>query len=219
MPNDMNLLNEYNLLMLVIVIISYLLGSIPTAYIVAKINRVNIFEVGSGNMGATNVIRAVGPRWGLAVMAFDMLKGVTALLIALQIKPGSNASAMTVAAISVIIGHNWSLFAGLLTGTIRGGKGAATAFGTMLMIAPIYVLAITTAVGLIIVARTRYVSLAVLTTLALSLIWITILVLQRVMEPSFIIYTVAVTLLIIFRFRENIERLASGTERRLGDRV
>ena len=205
--------------MLIIVIISYLLGSIPTAYIVAKVNRVNIFEVGSGNMGATNVIRAVGPRWGLAVLMFDVLKGVIAILIALQIKPGSNASAMTVAAISVIIGHNWSLFAGLLTGTIRGGKGAATAFGTMLMIAPFYVLAITTAVGLIIVARTRYVSLAVLTSLALALVWITILVLQRAMAPSFIIYTAAVMLLLIFRFRDNIDRLVRGTERRLGDRA
>ena len=205
--------------MLIIVIISYLLGSIPTAYIVAKINRVNIFEVGSGNMGATNVIRAVGPQWGLAVLLFDIMKGIVAILIALQIKPGSNASAMTVAAISVIIGHNWSLFAGLLTGTVRGGKGAATAFGTMLMIAPLYVLAITTAVGLIIVARTRYVSLAVLSSLALALLWITILVLQRLLAPSFIIYTVAVMMLLIFRFRDNIDRLVRGTERRLGDRV
>ena len=213
------LIDEYNLLMLVIVIFSYLLGSIPTAYIVARINNVDIFSVGSGNMGATNVGRAIGIRWGVAVMLFDMLKGVVAILIAIQLAPGSNASAMTVSAISVIIGHNWSLFASLLRGSLSGGKGAATAFGTLLMIAPIPIVIITSIVGLLLLAHTRYVSLAVLTTFLLSLIWITALALTAQMDMTFMVYNVVVGSLLLLSFRENIQRLLTGTERRLGDRV
>jgi len=205
--------------MLFIVISSYLLGSIPTAYIAARINKVNIFEIGSGNMGATNVSRALGIRWGIGVMLFDMLKGMVAILIAIQVTPSSVAAGMTVSAISVIIGHNWSLFASLLTGTLKGGKGAATAFGTLVMIAPWQVIAITAVIGLIIVLLTRYVSLGVLTTFFFALIWTLVLILQEQMDATFMIYTVAVGVMLMLRFRENIYRLRTGTERRLGDRA
>jgi len=212
-------MNDYNLWMLFIVISSYLLGSIPTAYIAARINKVNIFEIGSGNMGATNVSRALGIRWGIGVMLFDMLKGMVAILIAIQVTPSSVAAGMTVSAISVIIGHNWSLFASLLTGTLKGGKGAATAFGTLVMIAPWQVIAITAVIGLIIVLLTRYVSLGVLTTFFFALIWTLVLILQEQMDATFMIYTVAVGVMLMLRFRENIYRLRTGTERRLGDRA
>lgn len=212
-------INEYNLLMLVIVIISYLLGSIPTAYIAARIQHVNIFEIGSGNMGATNVTRAIGLKWGVGVMVFDMVKGMVAIVIALQIKPdsASNAAAMTVAAISVIFGHNWSLFASLLTGTMRGGKGAATAFGTLIIIARPEVMVVTFIIGILIVASTRYVSLGVLTACFLSLFWIVLRIAQHELDSTFLIYTAVVAALLLMRFRENIQRLLTGTERRFGE--
>ena len=212
-------INEYNLWMLTIIVISYLLGSIPTAYIVARLNNINIFEIGSGNMGATNVSRAIGIQWGVAVMVFDMLKGAIAIFIAIEITPGSVAAGMTISAISVIIGHNWSLFASLFTGTVKGGKGAATAFGTLVMIAPWQVIAITAIIGLLIVLFTRYVSLGVLTTFFFALIWNSVLIAQQQMDPTFMINTVAVGVLLMLRFRENIYRLRTGTERRLGERA
>jgi acyl phosphate:glycerol-3-phosphate acyltransferase len=215
------MINDYNLHMLLIIIISYLLGSIPTAYLVAKANRVDIFQVGSGNMGATNVTRALGFKWGLFVLAVDILKAIVAILIAQQIKPatGSIAAATTVASIAVIAGHNWSLFATLITGTLRGGKGAATAFGTLFMIAPIQIWIAMVIAGLLVVARTRYVSLGVLTAITIAVLWMTVLTFQQILEPIVIVYAWALAGLILLRFRENIKRLLSGTERRLGERV
>lgn len=215
------MINDYNLHMLLIIIISYLLGSIPTAYLEAKANRVDIFQVGSGNMGATNVTRALGFKWGLFVLAVDILKAIVAILIAQQIKPatGSIAAATTVASIAVIAGHNWSLFATLITGTLRGGKGAATAFGTLFMIAPIQIWIAMVIAGLLVVARTRYVSLGVLTAITIAVLWMTVLTFQQILEPIVIVYAWALAGLILLRFRENIKRLLSGTERRLGERV
>ncbi|RMG74755.1 MAG: glycerol-3-phosphate acyltransferase [Chloroflexi bacterium] len=210
---------QYLFGMLIIVIISYLLGSIPTAYIVAKINGRNIFEVGSGNMGATNVTRALGLKWGLLVLAVDVLKAILAIIIARWIKPGSYESATAVAAIVVIVGHNWSLFASLVTGTLRGGKGAATAFGTLLMIAPIQVWIGMMIVGGVVILRTRYVSLAVLLMIGLAVLWLTVLTLQQQLDETAILYSWSLAGLIVLRFRENIHRLLTGTERRLGERV
>jgi acyl phosphate:glycerol-3-phosphate acyltransferase len=204
---------------IVVVIISYLLGSLPSAYVVARLKNVNIFEVGSGNMGATNVVRAVGLFWGLVVWLFDSLKGILAILISRRIMSDSQAAATTIAAVVAIIGHNWSLFATLLTGTLRGGKGAATAFGTLLMIAPAQVIVAMMFLFGLIVAITRYVSLGVLLMFGLGLIWLVILVSQQKLEHEFVYYSLIVALLILIRFRENIQRLLEGKERRLGERT
>ncbi|MEM6283868.1 MAG: glycerol-3-phosphate acyltransferase, partial [Chloroflexota bacterium] len=111
-------------------VLAYLMGAIPFAYIVARMRSVNIFEVGSGNMGTTNVIRAVGPVLGISVLVLDMLKGIGAIFLARALLPTAPNSATAIAAIFVILGHNWSIFAYMVTGRLRGGKGAATAFGT-----------------------------------------------------------------------------------------
>lgn len=210
---------DINFEILLVVIASYLIGSIPTAYLVGKLNNIDIFAVGSGNMGATNVSRALGIKWGILVLAVDALKGVLAIVISKILAPDLGMIAITVSAIVVIIGHNWSLFATLLTGTLRGGKGAATAFGTLLMIAPYYVIIGIMFIGGFILARTRYVSLAVLTMVAIAVIWLTILALQHTLDSMVIFYCWALSVLIIVRFRENIQRLAEGKERRFGDRV
>lgn len=212
-------MNDYLTAMLFIVIFSYLLGSIPTAYIVARLKNINIFEVGSGNMGATNVVRSLGPRWGAGVLLFDVLKGVIAITLARYLLPDSKGAATTISAIVVVIGHNWSLFAALVTGTLRGGKGAATAFGTLLMIAPVQVIVGMTVLGGLVVARTRYVSLGVLLAFALATVWMTILILQQKLEPDFMTYCWVLALMIMVRFRDNIQRLLAGTERRLGERT
>jgi glycerol-3-phosphate acyltransferase PlsY len=208
---------NYYVGMTIVVIISYLLGSIPTAYIIAKLRNVNIFTVGSGNMGATNVGRALGTKWGVLVLLCDMTKGIVAIYVSQHIMPESKAAATTISAISVIAGHNWSLFATLLTGTLRGGKGAATALGTLIMVAPVQVILIPVLVGLGIVAITRYVSLGVLTTFLMAYVWMFILILQKHMDSTFLIYAAVLTALLLLRFRENIQRLLTGTERRFGE--
>lgn len=212
-------MSDYHLGMLIVVVMSYLFGSIPTAYLVARTKGIDIFAVGSGNMGATNVARALGTKWGLAVLLFDIFKGVLAIFISQQLMPGSKAAATTISAIAVTIGHNWSLFATLLTGTLRGGKGAAVAFGTLLMIAPIQVLVGMALVFGLVIARTRYVSLAVLATFALSTAWLVVLVLQRQLPNEFFYYSIILAVMLVIRFRDNIQRLLTGTERRFGERV
>lgn len=203
---------------ILVVVISYLLGSIPTAYVVGRLRHVNIFEVGSGNMGATNVIRATGGiGWGLLVWFFDSIKGILAMLIAAQIMPESAGTATVLAAIVAIIGHNWSLFATLLTGTLRGGKGAATAFGTLLLIVPFHVIAAMLVLCGFIIALTRYVSLGVLLMFGLGVIWLLVLVGQREIPFEYSLYALGIASLILIRFRENIQRLIAGTERRFGE--
>ncbi len=201
-----------------VVVISYLLGSFPTAYLIGRLRHVNIFEIGSGNMGATNVIRATGGiGYGLIVWFFDSTKGIIAMLIAAQIIPRDPIAASVLAAIIAIIGHNWSLFATLLTGTIRGGKGAATAFGTLLLIVPFHVIAAMLVLAGFIIALTRYVSLGVLTMFGLAIIWLLVLISQHVIAPDYLFYALGITALILIRFRENIQRIIAGTERRLGE--
>ncbi|MBL8118129.1 MAG: glycerol-3-phosphate acyltransferase [Anaerolineae bacterium] len=200
-----------------VIIISYLLGSIPTAYLIAKSKGIDIFSVGSGNMGATNVGRSLGFWWGIVVWACDSGKGILAILIATAILPENRAAATAISATAAVVGHNWSLFATLVTGTLRGGKGAAIWFGTMFMIAPLQVLVGMSVLGVAVIALTRYVSLAVLGMCALATIWIAVLIQQQVVPIEYIFYMLVVGLLIVFRFRENIQRLLTGTERRLGD--
>ncbi len=224
---------ERILRILITIVVSYLLGSLPTAYIIARLKNINIFEVGSGNMGGTNVVRTLGIGWGVFTAAIDIIKGASAVIISWFIMPDITtaagwASATVIAGIVAVVGHNWSLLATLLTltiqngrirATIRGGKGAATAFGTLIIIAPTNLVLAMVAIGGMIVAITRYVSLGVLTAYGVGLGGVIILVAEQKMHPAFIIYAVALSALMIIRFRSNIERLLTGKERRLGERA
>jgi glycerol-3-phosphate acyltransferase PlsY len=204
-----------------IVVMSYTLGAIPVAYIIARLNSVNIFEVGSGNMGTTNVIRAVGPRMGVLVLLLDMVKGVVAILLARLLMPENADLATVVSAIASITGHNWSIFARVVTGRLRGGKGAATALGTFLTIAPWYLILLVVVVGVGVLVRTRYMSLAVLMMLAVAApLLVTFSLVPRLpLERVHLVYTFTLTALILYRFRENIKRLMAGNERRVGERA
>ncbi len=221
------MLTPDNVVQVILVIVtSYLIGSIPTAYLVGKVKNVNIFEVGSGNMGGTNVARAVGKGWALFTILADAGKGILAVWLARDVILIEHIGvATTVAATVVVIGHNWSLFAtllsssyveGRLTLVIRGGKGAATAFGTMLMIQPFQSI-VAAGIAIYIISRTRYVSLGVLTGFLVANIWLVILVGTEFQETTILLYVVALSLMLLWRFRENIQRLMSGTERRFGE--
>jgi len=205
-------------LVVLVIAIGYVIGSFPTAYLVARTRGVDIFAVGSGNMGATNVSRAIGMRYGLLVWAIDGVKGILAILLARLIVPDYQTTASVLAAVSAVAGHNWSLLATLLTGSIRGGKGAATAMGTFVLLAPTLLVALVLAVAMAIVLLTRYVSLGVLTAVAVAGIAFLALVIAGWMDPVYTVYLLAGWMVFV-RHRGNIVRLLAGTERRLGERA
>jgi len=205
-------------LVVLVIAIGYVIGSFPTAYLVARTKGVDIFAVGSGNMGATNVTRAVGMRYGLLVWAIDGVKGILAILLARLIVPDYQTTASVLAAVAAVAGHNWSLLATLLTGSIRGGKGAATAMGTFILLAPTLLVALVLAIAMAIVLLTRYVSLGVLTAVAVAGIAFLALVLAGWMDPIYTVYLLAGWMVFV-RHRANIVRLLAGTERRLGERA
>ncbi len=225
--NDM--FNADNALQVIACIVAcYLIGSFPTAYFVGKARNVNIFEVGSGNMGGTNVARAVGKGWAVFTGLVDVSKGVFAVWLARDvILPEQIGVATSISATSVVVGHNWSLFATILTASIkegklrlivRGGKGAATAFGAMMMIQPFQSL-VAAAIGIAIISRTRYVSLGVLIGFAVANLWLILLVGTDFQKPILLLYAVALSVMLLLRHRSNVQRLLTGTERRLGEQV
>jgi glycerol-3-phosphate acyltransferase PlsY len=135
------------------IIIGYILGSIPFAYIIARMKKgVDIREVGGGNAGALNVYRQVGPVYGLAVLATDIGKGALAVLIASWMD--LSLSWVCVAGFASIVGHNWPVFL-----KFRGGKGAATVIGVLLGFMPIETL-IAGAIVIAFIGITRNVRLA-----------------------------------------------------------
>lgn len=205
-----------------IALISYVVGSFPTGYLIARSRGIDIFAYGSGNMGATNIARVMGGGWrgilwALLVWFLDSSKGILSIVIALQILPAHPAPATVVAALFSIIGHNWSVIVAIITGKIRGGKGAATAFGTLIMIVPLQVIAGMLLIGGLIIALTRYVSLAVLLMFALATVWMYVLFTQQLVPSEFMAYSLVMAALLVIRFRTNIRRLLEGTERRLGE--
>ncbi|MFZ4816397.1 MAG: glycerol-3-phosphate acyltransferase [Phototrophicaceae bacterium] len=204
----------------IVILEAYLLGAIPVAYLVARMKSVNIFEVGSGNMGTTNVIRAVGPVLGILVLLLDALKGIVAILIARHyLMPTMPDTATTIAALAAIVGHSWSVFAWMVTGKLKGGKGAATAGGTALMVVQWYVILIMAVVGLLVLYRTRYMSLAVLVMLGIGapIVAILSLIPGTGFGAAHMVYVTVLTSTLLWRFRENIQRLRAGNERRMGE--
>jgi glycerol-3-phosphate acyltransferase PlsY len=113
------------------IVIGYLLGSIPFAYITARLKkRIDIRQVGGGNVGALNVYREVGPAFGLAVLAADVAKGAVAVLVAQRL--GLDPVWTCLAGLAAVVGHNWPVFLGF-----RGGKGAATIMGVLIPLIPV----------------------------------------------------------------------------------
>jgi glycerol-3-phosphate acyltransferase PlsY len=196
-----------------VVIGSYLIGSIPSGLIIGKLRRVDIREYGSGNIGTTNVLRTLGARYGALVLIADVFKGVIAVLLARYII-GSPMSEMA-AGFAAVAGHDWSLFL-----KFKGGRGVATSLGALLpmaMPAPLSGV-IGLAVFILIIALTRYVSLAsIMGSLSAVVAMAVFMGIGRV-PWEYLVYIVVVVALIIFQHRDNISRLLSGTESKLGQK-
>ena len=180
---------------------SYLLGSIPFGLLITRMSgRGDIREIGSGNIGATNVLRTGSKLLALLTVLCDGGKGIVAVLLATRL----GDSAVMVAAIAVIIGHIFSIWLGF-----KGGKAVATAGGVYFALAwPIGIGAALT--WLVVAYVTRYSSLAALIATVIAPIF------SYFWASDFVIPTVIIALLIIYRHKENIERLIARTETKIG---
>jgi len=189
-----------------VLVAAYLLGSIPFSYIIARRRGVDVRRVGSGNVGATNVMRSVGRSAGLAAFALDFLKGTAATLVALSVAPGGALPALSAA--TAVLGHMYPVWL-----RFRGGKGVATGAGAFLPIAPLPTVAALVAFGLAL-ATTRYVSVSSLAGCA------TLAALAFVLDgPSPVAFAATATALLVFwKHRANLARIVQGRESRLGAR-
>jgi glycerol-3-phosphate acyltransferase PlsY len=200
---------------------AYLVGAIPFGLIIAKAHGVDLRKVGSGNIGATNVGRALGRQWGLACFALDALKGlVPTLFVGLMLRPQAGQYAHQAAWLAVglaaVLGHVLNPFL-----RFRGGKGVATSLGVVLGVWPYFTAAGAAALGvwILVTLMTRYVSLGSVVAavgfvpLFVAFNWRAWLELWPLAA-----FACAVAVVIVIRHRGNIVRLWRGTENRIGGR-
>jgi glycerol-3-phosphate acyltransferase PlsY len=200
---------------LLIIVVAYLLGSVPSGYVLVRIFRhQDIRQSGSGNIGATNVLRSGGKGLAAATFLMDMLKGCAAVwlggVIGHLLASGAAPDNMrALAALFAVLGHIFPVWLGF-----KGGKGVATGFGVFLVAAPLAALA-AISVFIVVLALSRYVSLASILGAAsfpLFAWWLG----YGDRLPFFIAVQVAVALLLTVKHHQNIRRLLAGTESRLG---
>ena len=203
-----------------VVIIAYLLGSIPFGLIIGKLKKgVDVRKYGSGKTGATNVMRTVGTKFGILTIILDVAKAAIAVMLAKIIMGSAILTigsislhwqiAQAIAGLAAMAGHNWPVFA-----RFKGGRGVTAYFGTLFAIYPpvaifgVEVLAISA-------LRSRHMSLgSILSVLAA---WCLLVPLTIVYDfpPIYLAYGLAATALLVFQHRDNVKRLQQGIERRL----
>lgn len=189
-------------------IVSYLIGSVPTGYLVAKARGVDIRSVGSGNIGATNAFRVLGKTAGVSVLLVDAVKGYVACRF-VAFGPGAPSEMhQMIAGLFAILGHNYTCWL-----RFKGGKGIATTAGVLLALAPIgFAVAIVT--FLIVLGLSRYVSLSsILAAVVLPFgVWLGGGTIRMISLMTFL------GGMAIYKHRSNIKRLMAGTESRIGQK-
>jgi glycerol-3-phosphate acyltransferase PlsY len=195
---------------LFLIVAAYLIGSIPTAVWVSKYYfGIDIRDYGSGNAGATNTYRVLGPRWGTIVMIIDMAKGLIATFLYILLpyyltNEWDRTNFMIGLGLAAVAGHIFPIWAGF-----RGGKGVATLFGMILAIQPL-VAVCCVGVFMLVLYLTRFVSLsAILSSIAFAVF---ILFIFNDDVTLYRIFSVAVALMVILTHQKNINRLLNGTE-------
>lgn len=196
-------------------IASYLLGSIPFGYLAGRLGGIDIRKTGSGNVGATNVVRVLGKRYGYPVFVLDFLKGFVAVKISMLMSPGRPPEWNSpdifgiVAAMCSVLGHAYSPWL-----MFKGGKGVATSAGALLALTPLATL-IGITIWIIVFWASRYVSLASIAAAVVLPIVIPIVGSHNQNSGKLLLYTsVCVAAVVIWRHRSNISRLMRGTEPR-----
>lgn len=198
-----------------VAIVGYLLGSLPTAYIAGRLAGIDIRLAGSGNVGATNVARVLGKRFGYPVFVVDVAKGFVAVKLAEALAGSAHSSAFFVdfcgilGAMFAVIGHSYPIWLGF-----KGGKGVATSIGSLFALNWISAL-IVGLVWIVTFQLTRYVSLAsIVAVIALPITVAVMLFFGELPSPVLLYFSLLLAAIIVFRHRSNISRLLTGTEHR-----
>jgi glycerol-3-phosphate acyltransferase PlsY len=207
------------LLSAIVLVVSYLLGSIPSGYIAGRLMGIDVRKHGSGNIGATNVLRTLGKPFGFAVFVADTLKGflavqISALCVA-QVPPAQQYADWfaILAAITCVLGHTLPIWLGF-----NGGKGVATSAGVMLGLAPGATL-FAVLVWVLVFEFTRYVSVAsVAATCALPIAIAVLLKLHLAKSMPILGAAVVLAVVVCWRHRSNFARLMQGSEKRFSRR-
>ena len=206
---------------------AYLLGSIPFGLLIAKAHGKDLRSIGSGNIGATNVARALGRKWAYFCFALDVLKGLVPMLAVLLLLRPLSASSQAEKVIrlwlwlavgcAAILGHIFPVYL-----KFKGGKGVATSFGVALGVWPYYTIAaaFAGAVWVAVVLTWRYVSLA---SIAAAVTFPLVLIAAILLTPAWsfaalwplLLAAIAIPLMVIIRHRENVKRLLAGTESKI----
>jgi acyl phosphate:glycerol-3-phosphate acyltransferase len=194
---------------------SYLLGSIPFGYLAGRLVGIDIRQAGSGNVGATNVVRVLGKKYGYPVFALDVSKGFGAVKIAMLMAPGRSPEWNwpeifgILAAISSVLGHLYPAWL-----NFKGGKGVATSAGALFALTPVATL-IGVAIWIIVFWLTRYVSLAsIIAAVVLPIVILAVRSYHQNNGKSLVYSSACVAAVVIWRHRSNLSRLMRGTEPR-----
>ncbi len=195
---------------LLLIVLAYLIGSIPSSVWISKyFFKIDIRDYGSGNAGATNTYRVLGPKWGTIVMVTDMVKGIAAVKLALLLPAYADnevnlQNLQTGLGLAAVVGHIYPIWA-----DFRGGKGVATLFGLVLGISPWTALSCV-GVFMLVLYLTRFVSLSsILASVAFPVF---ILVIFNVENPAYRVFAIAVALMVLLTHQKNIGRLLRGDE-------
>ena len=188
------------------VLAAYLMGSIPFAQLLSKRRGIDLRRVGSGNVGATNVLRTLGVRPAVLAMMLDAVKGTLAVLVAQRLTNG--VAAPVIAGLASMIGHVYPVWL-----RFRGGKGVATAAGAFAVLAPVAA-AVAAAAFLLTVALTRFISVGSMVAALTLAAWAI-----ASDAPTIVGIGAAIgAVLVLIGHRANVVRLVAGTERRVGQR-
>ena len=206
----------------------YLIGSVPFGYLIGRARGIDVRSAGSGNIGATNVGRLLGRKWGIAVFLLDVFKGLAptvavglwliASFAAGELSPTMRNVGWLAAGICCVLGHNFPIYLGL-----RGGKGVATSLGVVLGVFPYLTWAglLAFAVWVLVTLTTRMVSagsiaaaVAFPVLLTVCLLWSGYATLRE--HWTLLVFSILLCALVVYRHRANIARLRAGTESRIG---
>ncbi len=202
-------------LVILSLIIAYVIGGLPFGLWVGFAKGVDIRTLGSGNIGASNVLRVLGARFGAIAWLGDVLKGTVAVVVvwlaarAAGLEPGPRSYALALGALCAVVGHDWSVFL-----KFQGGKGVATNLGVALVL-DWRVALIAFGIWIALTAAFRYISLASILAVASTVV----LGLAFHSASASIVFFIVTSALTVARHHQNIRRLLTGTERKLGQRV
>lgn len=192
------------------IVIAYLVGGIPFGFLIGKLRGIDVRTVGSKNIGATNVFRTVGKKWGLVAFLLDVLKGAVPTILARRLAPGPEWLPLAVG-VACVLGHMLTPYM-----KFKGGKGVATAFGMLIGLIPAMV-GVAFLLFALVFALSHYISLGSCSAAVflMAAIWLPVLGSKGAEDMPQCILVTLLAAFVVFKHRSNIVRLAKGTENKI----